>query len=160
MIIFLNMKVYVKYTGKLPISAQKQFLLQKVVAQLIKTMNVGIPTHKSRTATYIYYFDKNDSKIRLCKDIFLKTLCISNDPINEALKYRDELGINELAIRVSYKTIFESEFNLSFLTCTRYDSAGRPENLKEEYDFHVLRKIEAQQAKESDKQRSLLMKIT
>lgn len=72
--------------------AQKQFLLQKVVAQPLKTKKVGIPSEKNRAATYAYYFDKNDNKIRVCKDFFLKTENISNGPVNEALRYKDEFG--------------------------------------------------------------------
>ncbi|CAG5023464.1 unnamed protein product [Parnassius apollo] len=172
-------------------------------------------------------------KYESAKIFFLKTLSISNGPVNEALKYRDELGnytgkdgrgsrvpVNKTNLESKqkiidhinsfprleshycrkkskrqyleskltiakmyelykeqlttlneepcsfyvYKTIFGSKFNLSFftpkkdlcITCTRYDSAGRPEHLKEEYDSHIARKNEAQQAKESDKQRSII----
>ncbi|CAH0692027.1 unnamed protein product [Spodoptera exigua] len=212
--------------------SQKQFLLHQIVAKPIKTMKTGIPNEKHRSATYEYYFTKDDQQHRVCKDFFLKTLCISKGPVNEAIKYKNEFGnyegqdrrgsrapINKtdaaseqkiidhinsfprleshycrkkskrqyLDSKLSiskmyelykeelvtageepcsfyvYKRIFGSQFNLSFfkpkkdlcIICTRYDSSGRPESLKEEYDAHIARKNAAQDAKEFDKQRSM-----
>ncbi|KAF9406400.1 hypothetical protein HW555_013222, partial [Spodoptera exigua] len=107
--------------------SQKQFLLHQIVAKPIKTMKTGIPNEKHRSATYEYYFTKDDQQHRVCKDFFLKTLCISNGPPKKDL----------------------------CIICTRYDSSGRPESLKEEYDAHIARKNAAQDAKEFDKQRSM-----
>ncbi|KAF9405768.1 hypothetical protein HW555_013628, partial [Spodoptera exigua] len=74
----------------IPLLNQKQFLLHQIVAKPIKTMKTGIPNEKHRSATYEYYFTKDDQQHRVCKDFFLKTLCMSNGPVNEAIKYKNE----------------------------------------------------------------------
>ncbi|CAB3245065.1 unnamed protein product [Arctia plantaginis] len=211
---------------------QKQYLLSKIIPIPIKRIKVGIPENKHRKFNYGYHFEKDGVQHRVCKDFFLKTLCISNGPVNEALKHKDQHGnyigqdkrgcqtpINKISPEAEqrivehinsfprleshycrkksrrqyldcklsiakmyelyknslesegetpcslfvYKRIFGTKYNLSFfkpkkdlcIICTRYESSGRLENLKEEYDDHIFRKNECQAAKQADKERSI-----
>lgn len=72
--------------------AQKRFLIQKIIALPTKTKKVGIREEKHRNAVYAFYFEKNEIKLRVCKEFFMKTLCISNGPIIEAMKNKDDYG--------------------------------------------------------------------
>lgn len=55
---------------------------------------------RSRTGTGIqkqsskfYYFVKDDIKVRVCKNFFWKTLCISHVPVDKAFSCKSEFGL-------------------------------------------------------------------
>lgn len=73
-------------------ASKKQFLLYHVIPTAIKRMATNTRDNKHRKVSNAYYFTKNEEKLRVCKDFFLKTLCISNGPVNQALKNRNEFG--------------------------------------------------------------------
>lgn len=60
---------------------------QKPIARKRKVTDDGKIDKKS---SYSYNFVKNNNKIRVCKNFFLKTLCISNGPVKTIFQNRSE----------------------------------------------------------------------
>ena len=79
---------------KLDYQRQKDFIISSIVSTEPKCRRIrtgtGIKKEKSRS----YHFDnKEGTKIRVCKQFFLKTLCISHGPVDTALSGKNEIGI-------------------------------------------------------------------
>ena len=109
-----------------------------------------IPLHYTRSDSRRLYLDKNL--------ILYKEQCLSADPPVTPVK------------ESMYRKIFCEEYNLSVFrpkkdqcaTCTKYDqwSGEQKERFKEEYEAHLVRKTEAQDAKARDKAKAVAEKGT
>lgn len=213
---------------------QKDFLINHVQVLEPKRRKVNESNSSRRAVSKCYYLSNSKGRFRVCANFFEKTLCISNGPINTALKGKSHVGCYEgddhrgkktpgnktkdeqvalvkehiksfpcieahyvrqssqkkyldanLSIlkmyalykelcaekqveavsEPTYRRIFSTSFNLSFHkpkkdqcpSCSKYLSAdaNQKNEMELEYSMHIIRKNECNEAKDSDKQRSL-----
>lgn len=72
---------------------QKDFIANNVSSVPPKTRRVRTGTGKRKESSRVFYFVKENVKCRVCKEFFLKTLCISHGPLETALSGVSELGV-------------------------------------------------------------------
>lgn len=71
-------------------SRKKDFILQNVKACIPQRQRQRKENAKARTNAKEFHFFKNGIATRVCQKFFLKTLCISNGPLNKAFENQDK----------------------------------------------------------------------
>lgn len=72
---------------------KKDFILNNVKSHVVQRRRTRKGDGKGRKNAKELFFTKNSEPIRVCQNFFLKTLCISNGPLNTAFKKMNEIGI-------------------------------------------------------------------
>lgn len=78
---------------KLDYCRQKEFIIKYVVNEPTKTRRIRSGSGTKKNYSRVYFFQKEDEKVRVCKSFFLMTLAISHGPVEKALAGVNDVGI-------------------------------------------------------------------
>ncbi|XP_072375619.1 uncharacterized protein [Diabrotica undecimpunctata] len=78
---------------RLDYNRQKDYILCCVASKEPTCRRVRSGTGALKTASRYYHFLNQGKKIRVCKNFFLRTLCISHGPVDKAFSGANDIGI-------------------------------------------------------------------
>lgn len=92
------------YWGLRDNKRQKDFIIKNVQSLEPKRRKVDKDSASARAVSKIYHLENSKGRFRTCANFFRKTLCISNGPIETALKGKDSSGTFQGVDRRGRKT--------------------------------------------------------
>lgn len=81
-----------EYWGINDFRLQKEYLLKRIIVKLVARPIKNLPPEKQRSSSREFGFYKDNKLLKVCKNFFTSTLCISNRPIETAIKNINENG--------------------------------------------------------------------